>query len=852
MRRLLIVMAMLCPSLMAQLNPPVFSYSTGVFLHADGYVNTFQSIGATPTFQKIEAIQLIPGNIADVYFSNLTPNVVCTTVDGTTPAAAMAGTCSNGTGTSCTQALSTVQCPTVTPTGNCTVKALSTAVGSTNSSVTTTTLTVTNMWPASGTYAYGVAVALSGVCGGNVIYTTDGSTPTGNGSCGATHGTAVANGSTVTMPTSGTTVLTAVSCIGGTTAALTGSPATYVTRAPITWYVDTVANGAGTRYSSNVTSGQCNGQSTAHYISGVNQNCPFQQARYLWDDDSGVVFQGAWLPAGGDTIQINGCTPLSTETNPVAGDCRIGWDNGNGGGPTNLWCTDVGNNSCYNPTITPGQEGHPTLILGKNASSLPPSGQTNPRNYATSLTQIFGGFGLGYDFNLVGTQYVTIEGFEFTEHNGVCTRIGSPAYPAGCSNSPTYSDFANAGILMNRDTQNITFQDVYIHGMTGHGMFGPFGQGIVFTRVYRGFNASTGWLMDDGGSTPDGPNASITATYDTMEGNGCLEEYPVVHGFSAISCWDDVSNGFGDAWSGQDTILGSFTCTYCNFLYNVKDATFGPHPLAQSIDIENAYAAGNGGSVLKWVTAINGTVKVQNSTINGNCSRFGDTTTPVPGGTQSFALSTGLGGAYLSDLCRAGGDTTAGNLQSGVTWNFNGNTFINDAAFSTGQGLHIFVDCGSAYNIPAGNCGSATFNITDDLFLGYTHSGTVAPGVFGTADSTIVPTFSHNDDFGNKSGTGPTCGSTGNICVSPLVVAQPAQTPLWGSNYSFLDIFNPLAGAGNSFYPSSSSPLTGAGTAVSGMTTDYYGVTRPNPPSIGAVEFTGATSSWVSRISVVW
>jgi hypothetical protein len=30
--------------------------------------------------------------------------------------------------------------------------------------------------------------------------------------------------------------------------------------------------------------------------------------------------------------------------------------------------------------------------------------------------------------------------------------------------------------------------------------------------------------------------------------------------------------------------------------------------------------------------------------------------------------------------------------------------------------------------------------------------------------------------------------------------------------------------------------LVGAGTVVSGMTKDYYGVTRPTPPSIGAVE----------------
>jgi hypothetical protein len=55
---------------------------------------------------------------------------------------------------------------------------------------------------------------------------------------------------------------------------------------------------------------------------------------------------------------------------------------------------------------------------------------------------------------------------------------------------------------------------------------------------------------------------------------------------------------------------------------------------------------------------------------------------------------------------------------------------------------------------------------------------------------------------------------------------QPAQQD-W-TNKKFLDNFN--------FQPASGSPAIGHGIPVSGITTDYYGKARPNPPSIGAVE----------------
>jgi hypothetical protein len=57
----------------------------------------------------------------------------------------------------------------------------------------------------------------------------------------------------------------------------------------------------------------------------------------------------------------------------------------------------------------------------------------------------------------------------------------------------------------------------------------------------------------------------------------------------------------------------------------------------------------------------------------------------------------------------------------------------------------------------------------------------------------------------------------------------------WPGDVTDLDVFNPFV-SGNSFYPTSGSPLIGAGTPISGLTTDYYGVAQPNPPTIGAIK----------------
>lgn len=882
----------------AQLRVPSIAYSTAGISAQDGFVYDYPSIGTNPTFQQVEPVIFSPANGVAVIQTGAAPFPNCVRIDGGTPTATTPGTC-DAPATTFTFGGSN----TLNITGSVTVTAIATGVGQTNSAVATSVITVQPFFPAPGTYSYSpLVITLTGTMGSNLIYTTNGSTPTASGTCTATNGTAGANGTQITLPNAATTPVKFIPCVGGTPGTM--QSASYTQRAPITWYVTPTG---GTRFSANVTSGLCNGQAnTAPSGGSPNQSCAYNDFRYLWDDDSGAVGAGAWVIAGGDTVMVGGCTASVNQINPSNPNCRIGWDNPNGGGSTNLWCQFIGNNICFNPTIPSGSISQPTRILGMNYASCATGGQTNPRNYAPGqLAQLFAGFGLTWSFDLRDTQNVTIGCIEFTTHNGVCVTAGNPAYPRGCSSNPPIDDFAGNGWYLNRNSK-ISFQDVYTHGFSSSGMFGPF-QGVTMLRSFVGFNASAAWQMDDGHTTPNGLLSILNAVYPTMEGNGCSEEYPIVHAFSAQACYDDNSNGFGDALSGQDTLLNTLIWDHGLVFYNTKDAFIGPHPLIKNLTITNSMAYGSSGSQWKFITDTNATLGFFNNLTIGNCNRmsvalpgaarsFGGihiTQVVVTGGTtatfttapQSFTAgqtvfiwnfqnsgafldgqsvtvlsagltstqfeaiiasatngtyvdsgftnvtNSGVGGAYLSDYCRAAGNTMGSNLRSGSTWTTANSTFVGYT------GYHMFISCGIAYPNNE-SCGTSTWNVTNDIFLGFTLAGVgVGPSVvLPTGGPAVTATFLNNIDIFNKPGSGVTCGSGGNICVDPALVSQPIQQSGGWTNVTFLDGFN--------FNLTSGSPAIGAGITYTGiLSTDNAGNTQTSPPVIGGLVFATAPTA---------
>jgi hypothetical protein len=592
-----------------------------------------------------------------------------------------------------------------------------------------------------------------------------------------------------------------------------------------TWFV---RHDGGTRYSTKMHGGECDGRADAPYPGkGVDRHCAFNDVRYMWSDNSGA--QNAWVIAGGDTVVIRGCAALSSQMNPSNPNCRLGYDNATNGNAPNSWCGYGNpNSSCFNPPIPSGTAGQPTKILGGCAYgtySCTPINNNYPYG-STNETQLFGGFGLTWTFNLESTNYVDIEGIELTTHNGVCTiGTGTPAYPRGCSSNIPYDDFAQNGFITNNATSNIVFQDVYVHGFNASGLMGPIGGPITMTRMFVGFNAFAGWNFDDGSGTPNAGTPSITANYVTMIFNGCYEQYPITATYPAQVCYDTNSGGFGDSWSGQGTggtgsTMTAFICNFCVDDYNTKDGFIGPHLAITTITITNSVAIGNMGSNWKWGGAdgIPNTTTFENNLTVNNCTRMNAAMTGVPSTYNQ----------YLTGFCRAGGNGMANVIPIGAIWNIQNNTFIS------AQQIAIYAGCAGTDT----SC-AATINSTNNVFLGYVDPnnpyGTSVPTLYYLPTGVVLNT-SHNDEFGMRDGT---CPSTANgmICSDPLLLNEPSQT--WSSE-SALDVFNPFV-AGNSFYPSSSSPLLGAGITYRGiLSTDYAGNAQTSPPVMGAVEYAPA------------
>ena len=460
-----------------------------------------------------------------------------------------------------------------------------------------------------------------------------------------------------------------------------------------TWYV---RPDGGTRYSVKTHSGQCDGKTDVAYPgSGTNRHCGFNDVRYMWMD--GTYGNSAWVIAGGDTVVIRGCHALPTQVNPSDPNCRIGWDKGTGNDSANFWCAGISDSAywgCSMPPPPSGTAGQHTRILGACAFGTYTCNPVIGYPYTSNnLTQLFGGFTADAVMYLYGSQYVDVEGLEITTHNGQCTLVGSPSYPRYCSVNPPKDDISKWGIVTNNATSNITLQDVYIHGFTNIGMGGAIGGPITLTRVIIGFNAFAGWNFDDGHSTPDAPGSSITQSYVTMIGNGCLEEYPIVHTqFPAKACWDSNDSGFGDSWSGQDTELDGFSCDHCMIVYNVKDAAMGPHTRIKNLSLTNSQFSGNMGQQGKWGTTQNATTLVENNLIVGNCFRMSQ---QLPGAAQNFSLSTKLPGSYLSNFCRAAGDVFSYFSDIGSTVLFANNSVvaISPTIFDFGYGTE-WLRCG--------------------------------------------------------------------------------------------------------------------------------------------------------------
>lgn len=481
---------------------------------------------------------------------------------------------------------------------------------------------------------------------------------------------------------------------------------------PTTWYIR--ADG-GDRT-------QCSGQVDAAYSTTVvNKQCALNDYRLLaYPGNGGYAAAGKWIVQGGDIIRIH------------AGQYRLGY---NGPAATDHNGLAVAGNPFGSamPAIPSGTAAAPTRIIGDGSAT----------------TQLYGGYGAGNVINLSGSLFVQIVGLELTDH-AQCTRVGAGyvAPVVGCSSSYPLSDYAANGISTDAATHDITLTDLNIHGFTSDGIRGPIGGAITATNVRIGFNGSADWDFDDGLGTKSTEDAILKASYLTIEGSGCNEEYPIVHaGFPAASCFDQSSGGYGDGVGTPNTPL-SVICDHCTFRYNTQDGLDLLHSSDSSVRVTNSTSYGNMGQ--QWKFGAFQSVDFENSTWVHNCSRM---SAPIAGNSTY--------NKYLSNFCRAAGDGTALSTRDGGTYIFRNNSYAGYGA--------------TTYDM---NCaGTANIVFQNNLHIGYKQPVAAGqlPGVFyygpGCSDASFKAN-DHNIYYNMRTVPAGGVGTDPHIAVEPTWVDE--------------------------------------------------------------------------------
>ncbi len=657
-----------------------------------------------------------------------------------------------------------------------------------------TALAITTGSLPSGTDGVAYSTQLQG-SGGTPAYTwsiASGSLPAGltlGASTGIISGTPTATGTsnfTIALSDNSTPQKTSSLAESITVAAAPAAPSGPGT----TWYV---RPDGGTRYSTNVTTGQCDGKGDAPYPgTGVNQHCAFNDFRYLYQDGSyadGSSFPAwGWVIAGGDTVIIRGSIATGVSYRVGAAPPSQSTYCAASGYP--CWGLAGDAYDSYNPTIPAGTATQHTRILGENYAAC---------SAQSARTQLHGGNGLFEVLNLKGTSYVDIGCLDITDFSA-CTRTISSG-PGSCSGT---DDYATNGIIIYSNSTYITLNDIRLHGLAYSGMGGPTGTGFVANGLEIIGNPGAGWNADPGdGTTGVG---TLNVTNFNISWNGCAEEYPIVDPLPYQYCRDDEYGGYGDGF-GTTTAPSPAPGWQIHFdqgtvSYNTQDGLDALHVNGpgSSVSYTRVLAFGNEGQQLK-VGAI---TNIQNSLIVGNCDALLQTIPGRPTTTND----------ELGDVCRAADTAVAIYVWPGQPSVYQNNTMI------TGGAVGVEVEYGAS---DQGATNTMLYN--NNIFIGYLNagSGEYPSPIYSNSNLNMLTnpgaSWTNNDYLGQK-WTCPHSGESNAICTDPGLVDETLHA----------------YGYGNMTPASSTSAVVGKGVAIPSVTVDYNGVTRPNPPTIGALE----------------
>lgn len=600
-----------------------------------------------------------------------------------------------------------------------------------------------------------------------------------------------------------------------------GSPKTFnavscfgALSASTTWYVN---HTGGTRFSTNVPTGLCDGTSAAAPVGTTpNQHCAWNDIRSLWTDGSyassitGQFPAWGWVGTGGDTYLID-CSGGTK--------CRVGQNGPNSGD----WYGLAGDPyDAGAPTPFPGTPTAHTKILGINYASC---------SAHSSKAVVQGGFGVSFFINLIGANYTDVQCLRVEQHDN-CTH-GTTGDPSACSTNFPLSDYISNGFVIKNNTTNLLLQDIEVDGMATTGIIGAPGDGVTLNRVVLTGNSSSGFNMDDGSGTTGQGN--FTATGLVIYGNGCKTQWPytgtvtmpwgVVNGMA--DCTSQSSyGGYGDGL-GTTTVASAapwhLNFTKSIFAYNTQDGQDLLHAtgMGNSVITTLSLGYGNMGQQFK-IGATN--VTFQNNQINGNCFAMNQTSPAPPGMLPGYNTNPG----FASDLCRAGGSTVAITVSDAGPAKIQDNTMIaaNIIGYEIVPPLSPLTCTAACQLLYQGN-----------LFVGYASSIGDPPGNGQNTNVIFLDSGVPGSIFANTGSAYSFNATSGSKSSCPNNTPGITETNAFCSTPQLNDISFHQTEFGNTQPSSSTSNVLGKGVTISGITTDYNGVTRPSPPAAGAFEF---------------
>lgn len=707
----------------------------------------------------------------------------------------------------------------------------------------------------------------------------------------------------------------------------------------------------GTRWSTNVTTGQCNGTANVAYSgTGVNQNCSWNNPMYAFTDESSAsVYTGALQ--GTDTLIIAPSTvpyPVGTKSDGVTGwitndagamamqsgsvlhptrilgsnfgSCQadmhdagnrsslIGHATGNiidvrGAQNFQISCLDIGTAQDCNSKLGsiqsfPCPNGvSPYIILGNNFTSGYTITNDRLHGGSTAWTGTAGPVG---DFSGTTSEMNFSTGFNFDDPFGYTGNrtdnffgVATAANYSGCT-----EEVAKNVTSVNRDgAGNLTVNfsagqivnyepktNITLVGMTPSDLNGTYpvnsisfnqqavsitggscvqsdvtpvvctvttstapsftiGSFVNITGASPSFlnggyevssTSSTGFVILASpltrlgwvaGATISAAGTASTASQLTATSAGTSEAASTVgtasHVHPAHRCADQNDGGFsnGDGVGTGGNTIGHFFCDRCQFHLNFQDGWDMLHSWMSTSTFTNAISEGNEGAPAKFGNADVGIF--QNNLM-------------IASGGQSMSFNPDLPpdyNQYIGLPYRAGdGFPLASRAWSRM--NITNNTF--DVGFST----IIDDDCYDVIGcIVMTQSGIASFVMQNNIFAGYldatnpSSSGSV-PGMYFQGSAIPAPWVWTNNIGWNVRNT-PSTGTGNNWSLNPKLLflipditnlTQQANTQLWNAN---LQQTSPAIAFG---ITNSLTPLL-----------DNAGLTRPNPASAGALEFTAGT-----------